>query len=192
MAAFGQSFSWVFVFIGLIIFAFKMVVSLINMLFRTSLEVNTPGWLKYVGIAFIGLGILCILIFSNNKKNPLKRLFGGVAKLYDGVSILSDILSYSRLFGLGLASAVVGMVVNQVAMVFINMIPYVGYVVAVVILLVGHRYMCTDGACILFSYTFGGYVPGSGTAESYGTSRFRSFRNLHTLFHSGSTNSHSY
>ena len=138
MAAFGQSFSWVFVFIGLIIFAFKMVVSLINMLFRTSLEVNTPGWLKYVGIAFIGLGILCILIFSNNKKNPLKRLFGGVAKLYDGVSILSDILSYSRLFGLGLASAVVGMVVNQVAMVFINMIPYVGYVVAVVILLVGH------------------------------------------------------
>ena len=58
--------------------------------------------------------------------------------MYDGVSILSDILSYSRLFGLGLASAVVGMVVNQVAMVFINMIPYVGYVVAVVILLVGH------------------------------------------------------
>ena len=55
-----------------------------------------------------------------------------------------------------------------------------------------HRYMCTDGACILFSYTFGGYVPGSGTAESYGTFRFRSFRNLHTLFHSGSTNSHSY
>ena len=138
MAAFGQSFSWVFVFIGLIIFAFNMVVSLINMLFRTSIEVTTPGWLKYVGIAFIGLGVLCILIFSNNKKNPLKRLFGGVAKLYDGVSILSDILSYSRLFGLGLASAVVGMVVNQVAMVFINMIPYVGYVVAVVILLVGH------------------------------------------------------
>ena len=68
----------------------------------------------------------------------MKRIFGGVAKLYDGVSILSDILSYSRLFGLGLASGVVGLVVNEVAKVFIGLIPYAGYVVAAVILLVGH------------------------------------------------------
>ena len=55
-----------------------------------------------------------------------------------------------------------------------------------------HRYMCTEGVCILFSYSFGGYMPGSGTAESYGTSSFNFLRNLHILFHSGSTNSHSY
>ena len=138
MAAFGHSFSWVFVFIGLIIFAFNMVISLINMLFSTSIVVDLPSWLKYVGIAFIGLGVLCIIAFSSSNKNPLKRIFGGVAKLYDGVSILSDILSYSRLFGLGLASGVVGLVVNEVAKVFIGLIPYAGYVVAAVILLIGH------------------------------------------------------
>ena len=136
--AFGSVFGWFFIFIALILLTFNMIVSGINMMFNTSLAVSVPGWLKYVGFGFAGLGVLCIIFLSNNKKNPLKRVFGGVAKLYDGVNILSDILSYSRLFGLGLAGAVVGMVVNQVAMVFFDLIPYVGYVIGAVILLIGH------------------------------------------------------
>ena len=39
---------------------------------------------------------------------------------------------------------------------------------------------------------FLGYMPGSGTARSYGTSMFGFLSNLHTISHSGCINLHSY
>src|SRR5574337_224471 len=52
--------------------------------------------------------------------------------------------------------------------------------------------MCPNRASILFTYTVGGSMPGSRTAEPYATSTFSSFGNLHILFHTGSTHAHSY
>lgn len=66
----------------------------------------------------------------------------GFGKLYDGVNILSDILSYARLFGLGLSGSVVALVVNQICSVVLGLFPAnliaIGYVLCVPIFLVGH------------------------------------------------------
>ncbi len=70
-------------------------------------------WMAIAGVALI------ILFAGREKKNPFARLMGGLSALYGATSWISDILSYMRLFGMGLATGVIGMVINQlVGMVF--------------------------------------------------------------------------
>lgn len=59
------------------------------------------------------LGI--ILTNGRESKNPFKRILKGLYALYGISGYLSDILSYSRLLALGLATGIIGTVVNQMA-----------------------------------------------------------------------------
>ena len=68
------------------------------------------------GVYVAAAGVLMIVLMKGrDKKNPVMRLFSGILGLYDGVSIASDLLSYSRVLALGLSSAVIAMVVNILA-----------------------------------------------------------------------------
>jgi len=71
-------------------------------------------WLLQVGkIMAIGGAIGLILTQGRDKKNIIAKFFSGVLSLYNVTGFLSDVLSYSRLFALGLTTGVVGMVVNM-------------------------------------------------------------------------------
>ncbi len=66
-------------------------------------------------------GAVTILLTAGRGKstNPVKRLLSGLGALYGVTGWISDLLSYMRLFGMGLATGVIGMVINQlVGMVF--------------------------------------------------------------------------
>ncbi len=89
-------------------------------------------------LAILGAGII-ILTKGRNEKNILKRLVTGIVGLYDITGYLSDVLSYSRLLALGMATAAVAMIVNTLAVLVMD-IPFVGIVIAIVILLVGHTF----------------------------------------------------
>ncbi len=65
---------------------------------------------KYLAIAG---AVIVLLMTARDRKNPIKRLIGGLSALYGITSWLSDLLSYLRLFGMGLATGVIGMVFNQ-------------------------------------------------------------------------------
>ena len=56
-----------------------------------------------------------MLFKGREKRNPLKRLTSGIGGLYDITSVLSDILSYARLFALGIATGVIGQVFNMLS-----------------------------------------------------------------------------
>jgi V/A-type H+-transporting ATPase subunit I len=88
----------------------------------------------------VGISLILILFFSKTEGNIFKRLFGGITSLYDITGFFGDILSYIRLFGLGTAGGILGMVVNSVAMQFTG-IPYVGWVISVLFLIIGHIFV---------------------------------------------------
>ena len=82
-------------------------------------------------------------VLGGRGKKGIKKIFGGFSQLYGGVNFFSDILSYSRLFGLGLSTAVIGMVVNEICKVIINILTFngisvLGVIVAIPIFAVGH------------------------------------------------------
>lgn len=62
-------------------------------------------------LAIIGVAML-ILTQGRHEKNPIMKLAKGVMSLYDIISYASDLLSYSRILALSLASAVIASVVN--------------------------------------------------------------------------------
>ncbi len=92
-------------------------------------------WLTVGGI-MAGLGAVIILIFSDRSRNPLKRFIKGAYNLYGATSYLSDILSYSRLLALGLATGVVAQVFNQLGSMFGSGVG--GIIVFTLVFIIGH------------------------------------------------------
>lgn len=83
------------------------------------------------GTAIAGaVGIL--LMSGRDKKNPALRLALGAYDLYNITGWLSDVLSYSRLLALGLATGVIASVINQMGSMLPNNI--VGVILFLVIL----------------------------------------------------------
>lgn len=83
--------------------------------------------------------ILIILTQGREKKNIILKAMSGILGLYGLVGYLSDILSYSRLLALGLATSIIGLAVNTIAG-MVNGIPYVGIILAIVVLIGGHLF----------------------------------------------------
>ncbi len=98
---------------------------------------QTSGTGMWMAIA----GALLVLLFSgrNKTRNPFKRILSGLGALYGITGWLSDILSYMRLFGMGLATGVIGMVVNQlVGMVMSGGV--IGWIIGPVIFVAVHLF----------------------------------------------------
>ena len=83
-------------------------------------------------------GLLSVVITQGrSNKNIILKVAGGVISLYNLIGYFSDILSYSRLFALGLSTAVLAVVVNNFVMLFKD-VPFVGFVLAALVFIIGH------------------------------------------------------
>lgn len=83
------------------------------------------------------VGAVIILLFSGRESaNPVKRFLKGVYGLYGATGYLSDILSYSRLLALGLATGVIAQVFNQIGSMMGDGI--LGFILFLIIFVIGH------------------------------------------------------
>ena len=87
-----------------------------------------------------------MLFFNSPGKNPLLNFGLGLWDTYNNLTgILSDVLSYIRLFAIGLSGGILAMVFNQLAVGMSPDIPVVKQLVMLLILLLGHGinlFMC--------------------------------------------------
>jgi len=84
---------------------------------------------------FIGMGL--ILFFNDLKANIFVRIGKGLWELYGITGVIGDVLSYLRLFALGVSSAILGLVINNIAF-QLKEIPYFGWILTFLFLIVFH------------------------------------------------------
>ncbi len=94
----------------------------------------TPAWYVLLGVS----GTM-ILLLNNLTRNIFMNLGVGLWDSYNMITgILGDLLSYIRLFALGISSAILGFVFNSLAVSMSGDIPVLSIIIMVVILVIGH------------------------------------------------------
>ena len=97
----------------------------------------------------MGVGAVLMLLLNNVKRNPLINIGSGLWDAYNNITgLLSDVLSYIRLFAIGLSGGVLAQVFNSLAMGLSGLdampegTPWYGMILPIVaasvILLIGH------------------------------------------------------
>ncbi|MCH5165533.1 MAG: V-type ATP synthase subunit I [Clostridiales bacterium] len=140
----GKPFSAVFdcgsiilLFAALICLVIGMLPSLAPML-GVNVGFVPPKSLNIAAIALALTGVALILFFGGrNSKNVFGKVIGGFKGLYGLVNLLSDLLSYCRLFGLCLASCAIGLAFNRLGEILMG-VPIAGYVIGGIVLAVLH------------------------------------------------------
>lgn len=116
-----------------------------------SLMLMGAGWWWFSGVlhlqvssvqtqsmVLLSLGAMLVTGFSITRGSLAKRLFGGLGQLAQVSGAFGDIMSYLRLFALGLASASLATTFNHLAGQVNQSLPGLGLVAAFFILLFGH------------------------------------------------------
>ena len=94
--------------------------------------------LRVAGLVLLAGGALLVLLFSGVGQRPLARTLTGLLAFTKVTSAFGDVLSYLRLFALGLASASLAVAFNDMAGKMHDALPGVGLLLALLILLIGH------------------------------------------------------
>ena len=125
-------------------FWFALLIGLLLLLIPSELFASIAGQ-TFIFPAFVNvlakvltiIGLVGIILMSGRrKKNPALRIALGLYDIYGITSWLSDVLSYSRLLALGLATGVIAQVVNSMASMMGDGI--LGAIFFIVVFIIGH------------------------------------------------------
>lgn len=127
--------SWFMLLTGLLMLLLGS--SIYASLAGSSINFGAAGKITAEILAAAGAAII-LFTAGRGSKNPGKRLAKGAYSLYDITSWLSDLLSYSRLLALGLATGVIAQVVNSMGAMAGNGV--FGTVMFIIVFIVGHLF----------------------------------------------------
>lgn len=155
-----DSFLWIFYILAILGFA----LSAMGVVLPTSLS-PVFKWMT------IGGTLAMVLTQGRSQKSIIGKLGLGLLSLYGLVGYLSDVLSYSRLMALGLGTGIIAFAMNTIAGLAMDLIPYVGFIFAIIVLILGHTMNLVLSALGAFIHSarlqfvefFGKFMEGGGT-----------------------------
>ena len=157
---------WLVLLTGSVVYMLSMPM-IVNLL---GVNYTVPASVANVAAVLVAISAIGITLTNGREsRNPFKRFLKGLYALYGISGYLSDVLSYSRLLALGLATGVIAMVINKMAaMAGGNGI--IGPVIFTVIFVVGHALNLAINALGAYVHTnrlqyvefFGKFYEGGG------------------------------
>ena len=120
--AFFETLNWIIILTSIAAF-------LANSILKTVLLTTIAKFLFIIGV------LITVFLSGHKQKGVLKFVFG-IVNLYGITSYISDVLSYSRLMALGIATGVIADVVNILASMGNN--NFSGFLIFSIIFFVGH------------------------------------------------------
>ena len=119
-------FGWLIILLGSVVYVLLNIGEIIQ-----------PN--KFILYIILATGGIFILFFSDPEVNVFARVGKGIWDVYSTVTgIFGDLLSYIRLFALGLSSAILGFVINDIALQILNSSKILGPLFFIIFLLLGH------------------------------------------------------
>jgi V/A-type H+-transporting ATPase subunit I len=116
-----------------------LILSLAAFIGLPILDVMIPEAVKPVFYAIFVLSGIAIFFYNSPGKHLMVQFGSGAWTAYNTiVGLIGDLLSYVRLFALGLAGGILGMVFNKLAFDMSPDIPVVGFLITLIILAFGH------------------------------------------------------
>lgn len=133
-------FAWVFV-----------ITALICVFGMPALNIHIPEVMLYILYGIAAVGGLVVLFYNSPGKNIFLNFASGLWNTYNIVfGLLGDVLSYIRLFAVGLTGSILGGVFNSLAISMTESLPGAArFIVMLLILLVGHG--LNFGLCMISS-----------------------------------------
>ena len=140
--------------VGWMLINFGLFYLVLDMVMRFNLDqaLGTDGLLGDISLLFILGGLGLVIFFSSQEAGFFKGILAGLGGLpytvLGGISAFGDIISYVRLFAMGLAGAEIARSFNDMAADFLSGNTFI---IGVLILLVGHVFnfvLCSLGVLV--------------------------------------------
>ena len=123
-----SSWGWTLLIVG------SLIVLSVGALLKLPAEV-----LKWIVIGIAAVSVLGIFIFNKPGRNPLINIGAGLWDTYQmATGLLGDVLSYIRLYALGLAGGMLGSAFNTLGGLVLGDHPTFQWIFFIVIVLLGH------------------------------------------------------
>ena len=138
-----DALSWVLFCVGLFFAVFNFLTGYFAIPVAAGVK-SFFGTMTIPGIAMLGAGLLLAAVTAGRKEKFFGKLTKGFGAVYGIINLLSDILSYARLFGLMLSGMIIAQQFNGIGLDLIAA-GGVGFVFGPVVMLIGHAFNLAMG-----------------------------------------------